>query len=375
MSFAFTDEQVMLQDAAARLVEEVGGSAVVRAAGSSDIGYDPAVWKQMVDMGWAAIVVPEANGGIGLGQIELSIVAEACGRALLPSPLLATTTATRAIVVAGDAAQQDRWLPSIAAGELTATVALTGPDGGYGADDITATLTRDGDGYRLDGAASFVLDGHVADLILVAAKLDGAIRFVAVPRETQGVQAARLPWLDITRAAARLDFDGVAIPADALLAGEGFAATLRYANATLAAEQTGAAAAALDITVDYAKQRVQFGQPIGGFQAVKHALADLALLVEAATSAIWYVAAVADQRPEEFAEASAVAKLMASDALSKCGADMIHYHGGIGFTWEHDAHLYFRRARASASLFGDPDTQTGLIADAIGLAEEIVHAA
>ncbi|WP_380872776.1 acyl-CoA dehydrogenase [Sphingomonas sp. DBB INV C78] len=375
MSFTFSDEQVMLQDAAARLVEEAGSSAAVRAAGSSATGYDPTVWKQMAEMGWSAILVPEAQDGLGLGQVELSIVAMACGRALLPSPLLATSAATRAILLAGTAAQQDRWLPTIATGERTATVALTGALGRYTPDDVAAQLKRDGDGYRLNGAAGFVLDGHVADLILVAAWLDDAIRFVAVPRDAAGLTAERLSWIDITRAIAQLSFDDVAIPADDLLPGDAFNEVLAFANATLAAEQTGAAAAALDLTVDYAKQRVQFGQPIGQFQAVKHAMADLALQVEAAASAVWYAAAAADQRPEEFAEAAAIARLMASDALSKCAADMIHFHGGIGFTWEHDAHLYFRRARASGSLFGDPDTMAKIIADAIGLNEEIACAA
>lgn len=375
MSFTFTDEQAMLHEAASRLVEEIGLSQAVRAAGASDAGYDPAVWPRMVEMGWSAIIVPEAQGGLGLGQVELAIVAAACGRALLPSPLIATSLAARAILLAGDAAQQDRWLPGIAAGETTATVALTGPEGRYGENDVAAELRADGDGYRLDGAAGFVLDGHNADLLLVAARLDGAIRFVAVPRAAAGVDAVRQPWIDITRAIARVDFANVAIPAADVLPGDGFDALLRFAAATLAAEQWGAAAAALDITVDYAKQRVQFGQPIGQFQAVKHALADLALLVEAAASAVWYAAATADQRPDEFAVASATAKLMAGEALSKCGADMIHYHGGIGFTWEHDAHLYFRRARAASGLFGDADVQSAVIADALALKQETPRAA
>lgn len=379
MSFAFTDEQTMLQEAAARLVEEVGASQAVRAAGESDTGYDPTIWHRMVDMGWSAITVPEAQGGLGLGQVELSIVAAASGRALLPSPLIATSIAARAVQLAGDPAQQDRWLPGIASGETIATVALTGPAGRHSADDVQATLRADGDGYRLNGAAGFVLEGHSADLLLVAARLDDAIRFVAVARDAAGVSATRACWIDITRAVARVDFTDVAIAAGDLLPGDAFDAVLSFANATLAAEQTGAAAAALDRTVEYAKQRVQFGQPIGQFQAVKHALADLALMVEAASSAIWYAAATADQRPDEFPVASATAKLMASDALSKCGADMIHYHGGIGFTWEHDAHLYFRRARASAGLFGDADAQSAIIGNALALdtalAGEVARAA
>jgi len=379
MSFAFTDEQAMLHDAAARLAEEAGSSRAVRAAGADDAGYDPAVWRRMVDMGWSAITVPETQGGLGLGQVELAIVAAACGRVLLPSPLIATSLAARAILLAGNVAQHERWLAAIASGEMTATVVLTGPEGRHRAADVAAVLRPDGDFYRLDGAAGFVLDGHGASLLVVAAKLDGAIRFVAVPREAAGVVAARQPWIDITRAIARIDFDNVAIPAEDLLPGDAFAALLHFANATLAAEQMGAAAAALDRTVDYARQRIQFGQPIGQFQAVKHALADLALMVEAASSAVWYAAATADQRPDEFPVASATAKLMASDALSKCGADMIHFHGGIGFTWEHDAHLYFRRARASSALFGDADAQAAIIADALALdataAGEIAHAA
>ncbi|MDX3886336.1 MAG: acyl-CoA dehydrogenase family protein [Sphingomonas sp.] len=375
MSFAFTEEQAMLREMAARFVEEVGGSQAVRAAAASEPGHDPAVWRQMVELGWSGIIVPESAGGLGLGQIELSILAAACGRALLPSPLIATMLAARALSIAGDEEQCARWLPPIARGEITATVALTHPEGRHLPGDVGVRLRREGQDCVLDGAAGFVLDGHVADLLLVAARDGEAIRFVAIPAATEGLAATRQNSIDIGRAVARIDLTAVRAGPEAVLPGDAFEALLLHANATLAAEQMGAAAAALDRTVDYAGQRIQFGQPIGAFQAVKHALADLALLVEAAESAVWYAAAVADQRPEELPIAAATAKLMASDALSRCAADMIHYHGGIGFTWEHDAHLYFRRARAAAGLFGDTDRQLAIIADGMTTDREMLRAA
>jgi alkylation response protein AidB-like acyl-CoA dehydrogenase len=374
MSFSFGQEQQMLRDSAVRFAADAANSATVRESSASTKGYSPTVWKEMVDLGWTALAIPEKFGGLGLGQIEQSIVAAALGGPLMPSPLLAVTTATRALLLAGSDDQQQRWLPAIAGGETIATVALTGPNH----DNKTAVELQGENGqYMLAGEAGFVVAGHVADLLIVAARTsEGGLKFVAIPATRPGITRERSDYIDLTRAVARIRFDAVKVEAEEILEIGGdttLASMLAYAKATVAAEQAAMADRALAITVDYTKQRVQFGQPIGMFQAIKHALADVAVATEAADSAVWYAAATADQRWHEFHEAAAVAKLLACQAASRAAAEMIQFHGGIGFTWEHDAHLYFRRARAATNLFGGLDAQTDIICAA--MIEELSHAA
>ena len=374
MSFSFGQEQLMLRDSAVRFAADAAASATVRTAAARTEGYDPAVWREMVDLGWTALAIPERFGGLGLGQIEQSIVAAALGGPLMPSPLLAVTTATRALLLAGSEEQQQRWLPAMAGGETIAAIALTG----LTHDSKTAVQLQGEDGqYVLAGEAGFVVAGHVADFLIVAARTpDGTLKFVAIPASRRGITRERMDYIDLTRGVARIRFDGVVVEADEVLAIGGdatLASLLAYAKATVAAEQAAMADRALAITVDYTKQRVQFGQPIGMFQAIKHALADVAVATEAAESAVWYAAATADQRWHEFHEAAAVAKLLACQAASRAAAEMIQFHGGIGFTWEHDAHLYFRRARAATNLFGGLDAQTDIICAA--MIGELSHAA
>jgi alkylation response protein AidB-like acyl-CoA dehydrogenase len=374
MSFSLGEEQLMLRESAVRFAADTSTSGTVRASAARTEGYDPAVWREMIDLGWTALAIPERFGGLGLGQIEQSIVAAAVGGPLMPSPLLAVTTATRALLLAGSEDQQQRWLPAIAAGGMIATVVLTGLTDDS---DVAVKLQGENGQYELVGEAGFVIAGHVADLLVVAARTpDGGLKFVAIPATRRGVTRERMDYIDLTRAVARIRFDGVIVEADEVLAIGGEAtldSLLAYAKATVAAEQAAMADRALAITVDYTKQRVQFGQPIGMFQAVKHTLADVAVATEAAESAVWYAAATADQRWHEFHEAAAVAKLLACQAASRAAAEMIQFHGGIGFTWEHDAHLYFRRARAATNLFGGLDAQTDIICAA--MIEDISNAA
>lgn len=364
----------MLRESAVRFAADAANSAAVRTAGGRAEGHDPALWREMVDLGWTALAIPEQFGGLGLGQIEQSIVAGAVGGMLLPSPLLAVTTATRALLLAGSDEQQQRWLPGIATGEVIATVALTSATHDNA---VAVTLHDDNGRCRLAGEAGFVLAGHVADLLIVAARTaDGEVRFVAVPGTRSGVSRERMDYIDLTRAVARIRFDDVVVEDGELLATSGdatLASLLAYAKTTVAAEQAAMADRALAMTVDYTKQRVQFGQPIGMFQAIKHVLADVAVATEAAESAVWYASATADQRWHAFHEAAAVAKLLACQAASRAAAEMIQFHGGIGFTWEHDSHLYFRRARAATNLFGGPDAQSDIICAA--MIEDLAHAA
>lgn len=378
MSFAFNEEQELFRNSVARFVEDNASSEAVRKAADSEAGYDPKIWQQIVELGFAALVIPEEYDGLGLGQVEQSIILGGLGGALLPSPLFATTLAARAIMLAATPDQQKRWLPEIAAGSQIAAVVLDRGDMEQGAkrgSDAPRLVERDGR-KLLSGKASPVPFGHVADLLVVAADDAGKTRFVAVPRTRTGMKAERASYLDFSRPVAAVEFQDVAVEEDELfpITGEGvLTRLLAYANASLAAELVESANQSLALTVDYTSQRIQFGRPIGSFQAVKHMLADVAVAAEAAESAVWYAASTADQKPDEFIEAAAVAKLLGSAAARKSAAEMLQLHGGIGFTWEHDAHLRLRHARAAAGLYGRPEAQQDIIFAA--MLKELGHAA
>ena len=365
MNFTFTEEQLLLQESARQFFAEHSDSAAVRRVMNSADGYDAAIWSRLInDMGWAGIAVPEAHGGLGLGQLEVAIVQQEMGRGLHASPFFASVClAVSALLNAANEAQQQHWLPLLLSGHIAA-LANTGTRGRPGLDGIDALLTPAANGaFTLSGDAGFVVFGHVAQWLLVAARAPGSVgesgvSLIVLPRDSEGLHVEKLVSLDLTRPYARLRFDNIAVPADAVLgsagqSGPALLRTLALGNIALAAEQVGGAEKCLSFTVDYAKQRVQFGRPIGSFQAVKHKLADMMVQIEAAKSAVYYAACAADEDPAQLFEAAAIAKSFASDIFAKCAGDAIQLHGGIGFTWEHDAHLYFKRARASANLLGD----------------------
>ena len=374
MNFTFTEEQLLLQESARQFFAGNSDSAAVRRAMNSEDGFDAAIWSRLVnDMGWAGIAVPEAYGGLGLGQLEVAIVQQETGRTLCASPFFSSVClAIPALLAAANEAQKQHWLPLLLSGH-TAALANTGRRGQPGLNGIDALLTPSADGgFTLSGEAGFVVFGHVADLLLVAARAPGStgdsgVSLIALARDSAGLRVEKRVAMDLTRPYASLYFDQVAVPASAVLgtagqAGPALQRTLALGNIALAAEQVGSAEQCLSFTVDYAKQRVQFGRPIGSFQAVKHKLADMMVQIEAAKSAVYYAACAADEDPAQLFEAAAVAKSFASDIFAKCAGDAIQLHGGIGFTWEHDAHLYFKRARASANLLGDALYQRELIA-------------
>jgi alkylation response protein AidB-like acyl-CoA dehydrogenase len=381
MQFAFTEEQDLIRDTARVFFEENATSERVRAAIASDAGYDADVWRQMsADMGWAGIALDERHGGAGLGWVELCILLQEQGRCLLPSPFFVTVALAAPIIErAGTPAQRKDLLGRLAAGELTIACALTGTDGRPGCEGIAAELARRADGFVLDGVADFVIHGHTADLLLIAARDPGShgdtgVSLIALPRASAGVSIERRVMLDLTRPMSRASFERVAIGreqvlGDARSAGPALEHALQLARIALAAESLGGAERVLEMTTQHAKDRIQFGRPIGSFQAVKHRLADMMVMVEAAKSAAWYAACVADERPEELAEAAAIAKAWCSDAFFECAASAIQLHGGIGYTWEHDAHLYFKRARASSTLLGSPAWQRERLARIMGLGD------
>jgi len=380
MDFAFTAEQSLVRETARAFCDEYGSSARVRAAVETPLGYDPAVWEQMVaQMGWAGIAISERFGGAGLGAVELGILQHEQGRRLLPSPFFSTVCLAAPIIMAlGTEAQKADLLGRIALGKARVAVALTGPRGAPGCTGVTAELRRCGKRYRLQGESSFVIYGHAYDVLLIAARAPGThgtqgVSVVAVERDSPGVKIEKLTMLDLTRPMATMTFD-VDVGAGSLLgeaeaAGRALEDAMRLARVGLACEAVGGAEWTLEMTTAYTRQRVQFGRPIGSFQAIKHRLADMMVLLEAAKSGAWYAACAADEHPEELAEAAAIAKSACADAFYNCAANAIQLHGGIGFTWEHDAHLYFKRARATSTLLGSPAWQREQLARLMGLGE------
>ncbi|MBV8561438.1 MAG: acyl-CoA dehydrogenase, partial [Acidimicrobiia bacterium] len=288
----------------------------------------------------------------------------------LTAPYFATVAlAANTILHSGDDAAKKELLPGIASGETIATLAMTEDNGRWDAEAITATAGKSGDGYTIDGHKMFVLDGHTADLIIVAAKTGDSVSLFTVAGDAEGLTRTPLATMDQTRKQARLEFSGT--PAKLLgTEGEGWpvlSRVLDLAAVALAAEQVGGAQRCLDMSVDYAKVRVQFGRPIGSFQAIKHKCADMLLEVESAKSAAYYAGWAAAELNDELPTVASLAKAYCSDAYFHAAAENIQIHGGIGFTWEHDAHLYFKRAKSSQLLLGDPTYHRELLAQRIGI--------
>ncbi|QGP80566.1 acyl-CoA dehydrogenase family protein [Sphingobium sp. CAP-1] len=351
MNFALSDDQRAIQEAARDFLTDAANPDVIRAAVEGSTGFDEGLWHSLAsEMGFAGLMVPEEFGGLGLGAIEMALVLEETGRVLAPVPFFETAVlAVQAVLAAADEGQKSTLLPRLASGTKACLAGTAG----------RPTLS---DG-RLTGTASFVTFAHVADLIFVATADDSLIVLEA---GTPGLVIEALPGLDRTRRFATLRFDCAVTP-DMVLGTPGSAAaaierTLTIGAGLLAAEQTGGIQYSLDATVDYAGQRVQFGRLIGSFQAYKHMLADMMLLVEASRSAAYYAAAAIDENGEELAEACHVARCYVSDAYRSVSGDAIQLHGGIGFTWEHHAHLYFKRARAASNWLGTSDAHREALA-------------
>ncbi len=358
MTFAFSDEQQELRRGLRRFLEDRSPSRQVRRLMESDEGYDRAVWSQMAEqLGLQGLTIPEEYGGAGAGPVEQLIVLEEMGRVLLCAPYFATAVlAVNALRASDDVEAQREILPGIAAGTTIATLAVPEDDGRWSTDRLQTRSRRSGDGYVLDGGKSFVLDGATADLVLVVARADEGPTLFAVDGREPRLSRRLLQTIDMTRKQAALTFEGV--PAR-LVGTAGTAAriveqTLQLAVVALAAEQVGGAQRCLDMSVDYAKLRVQFGRPIGSFQAIKHKCADMLFEVESARSAAYYAAWAAADDSAELPLVASLAKAYCSEAYSHVAAENIQVHGGIGFTWEHDAHLYYRRAKSSEVMLGSP---------------------
>lgn len=374
MEFAFTEEHLMIRDSAERFLAQASDSQAVRAAMSRADAHDPQVWQKIgQELYWPALMVPERFGGMGLGFVELAILLEQSGRYLLGSPLFATAClATPALLLGHNKALQQHWLGAIATGKTRATLAFASVPGLAG-DSVQTVAQAHPGGWILNGGYAQVIDGASADLLLIAARAPGSagdrgISLFALPGDTPGVIRSPLATMDQTRRLARIDLHQVQIGEAQRLAGpeQGWGIlrdTLLIAAIGLAAEQTGGAQQSLDLTLTYIAERRQFNRTIASFQAIKHRCADMMLQVECARSAAYYAACVAQERldpegdpavVEELEGAAAVAKIHASEAFFHCAAESIQLHGGVGFTWEYDPHLYFKRARASEQLLGTP---------------------
>lgn len=320
-------------------------------------GYDAALWAELAAIGLLGLVIPEEYGGAGAGPVELELIMEDAGAALLCAPFLSSAVLSAELVRRlDDADVAGRILPGLAAGSLIAAAALTGPRGCWTPDGVAAIASGDGESWRLDGEAAFAIHGHVADVLLVAARSADRIDVFEVDPGARGLSRALLPTFDRTLRLASLRFDGAAARRIGK-AGRGWQAieaALDLARVALAGEQAGAGQHVLSFTVDYARTRIQFGRPIGSFQAIKHMAADLFLESESAISAARYAAAQLAAAAPDARAAVELAGFACSDAFVKICADAIQMHGGIAFTWDHPAHLYLRRARADAQLFGAP---------------------
>ena len=371
MNFAFSEEQEELRRSVRRFLDDKSPESEVRRLMETPEGYDPAVWRQMREqLGLQGLAVPEEYGGSGYTYVELVVVFEEMGRALLPAPYFSTVAlAANAVVASGDDGAKKEHLPGIASGETIATLAFTEESGRWDEQGITIPATKSGDGYSLSGTKMFVLDGHTADLVLVAARTDAGVSLFAVDAAASGLTRTPLNTMDQTRKQARLEFSDT--PAKLVgTEGQGWATlskTLDLAAVALAAEQVGGAQRCLDMSVEYAKVRVQFGRPIGSFQAIKHKCADMLLEVESAKSAAYYAGWCAAELNDELPSVASLAKAYCSEAYFHAAAENIQIHGGIGFTWEHPAHLYFKRAKSSELLLGDPTYHRELLAQRIGI--------
>jgi alkylation response protein AidB-like acyl-CoA dehydrogenase len=368
MIFAFTDEQLDLRRAIRRFLEDVSPSAAVRAAMESELGYDPVVWRRLsTDLGVTGLLVPGSRDDSG-GFVEVAIVAEETGRALLCAPFLSTLMAMCALREFDDPAAGSM-LAGIGSGQVRASLAVAGDDGDWWSGSVsTRARPREG-GFVLDGHKSYVLDGTDAERLLVLAQTGSGPGLFIADGDAPGLLRSALPAIDQTRRLARLEFS--ATPAT-LIGDDGKAGVpmwraMQRIVIALAAEQVGCAQRCLDMAVAYAKVREQFGRPIGSFQAIKHKCADMLMEVEAARSAAYYAAWAVDADSDEVPMVASLAKAYCSETATRAAGQNIQIHGGIGFTWEHDAHLYLKRAKSSELMFGTPTQHRELLAELIGV--------
>ena len=368
MDFGFTEEQELLRQSAADFLNNECPMSYVRQMMEDERGYADALWQKMAELGWMGLILPEQYGGSGLSLIDMVVVLEEMGRVVLPGPFFSTVVlGGGAIAEAGSEEQKQQLLPRLASGQLKTTLAVLEDNARWDAEGVRLRAEQFSGGYRLSGVKLFVPDAHVADMIVCAARTAEGFGLFLVDRQQAGVSISLLKTMDQTRKLCELRLDKVELGPDALLGSprldwDRLGQTLDRSKVALCAEMVGGAQRVLDMSVEYAKIREQFGRPIGSFQAIQHKCADMLVQVESAKSATYYAAWAVSNAAPDAALASAMAKAYCSDAYRKVSADGIQVHGGIGFTWEHDLHIYFKRAKGSEVTFGDATWNRELVA-------------
>src|SRR5215472_15847042 len=364
MDFGFNADQEMLRATARKFLENECSSEFVRTRMAEDAGFTPEFWTKLAEQGWLGLVYPEQYGGAGLGFVDLTVLMEEMGRAVMPGPFFSTLLGGLVILETGSDAQKKEWLAKISEGQARVTLAWTEPNARWDAAGVTTTAKASGSGFTLSGTKLFVPDAHVAQALVVVArtresgKPEDGISLLLVPAGAKGLSVKLLPTMDQTRKLCEVKLDDVAVPSSALLGTKDggwapLARVIERATVALCAEMCGGAQKVLDMTTEYAKIRIAFGKPIGTYQGVKHRAADMLVDVENAKSLTYYAAWAVDENVPEAPLAASMAKAYASDAYRRVSAAGIQLHGGISFTWEHDLHLYFKRAKSSEFTFGD----------------------
>jgi len=379
MDIGFSEEQELLRDTARKFLEGECTTKFVREMMATEQAVTDTFWQQLAENGWLGITYPEEDGGSGLGLVDLVVLMEEIGRAVMPGPFPATVLlGGAAIAEAGSAAQRREWLPRIAAGAAKATLAITEPNARWDAAGIAASARQARGEFAVSGSKMFVPDAHLADVLVVAARsrdgstMEDGVSLLLVAKDAAGLDIRLLPSVDETRKLCEVRLDNVTVPAAALLGElhQGWPPLQRVidrAAVALSAEICGAAQRVLDMTVEYAKLRVAFGKPIGSYQGVKHKCTDMLVEIENAKSLTYYAAWAVDHGDLEAAMAVSMAKAAASDAGRKVCAAGIQLHGGIGMTWEHVLHLYMKRAKASEVAFGDATWHRERVASLLGV--------
>jgi alkylation response protein AidB-like acyl-CoA dehydrogenase len=378
MNFGFNEEQELLRNTARKFFENECPSETVRRLMETPEGINAELWKKLAEQGWLGLIYPEQYDGMALGLVDLVVLMEEMGRAVAPGPYFSTVLlGGLAILEAGSDAQKKEWLPKIAAGDKRVALAWMEPSAQLGPAGVTLTAVKRGEKFALSGTKLFVHDAHTADALVVAARTrpgagaDGVSLFL-LPKGTKGLEVTLLPTMDQTRKLCEVACSDVTVGGDALLgaAGSGWAPLARVldrATVALCAEMCGGAQKVLDMTVEYAKIRQAFGRPIGSYQGVKHRAADMLVDVENSKSITYYAAWALDENSPEAPLAVSMAKAYVSDAFRRVSAAGIQLHGGIGFTWEHDLHLYFKRAKGSEFTFGDATHHRERVAQLVNL--------
>jgi alkylation response protein AidB-like acyl-CoA dehydrogenase len=379
MDFGFNEEQELLRSTARKFLENECTSEIVRKRMAEPDGVTGELWAKVAEQGWLGLIYPEEYGGSGLGFVDLSVLMEEMGRAVMPGPFFSTVLqGGLAILEAGSPAQRKAWLPKVAGGEAKVALAWTEPSARWDAAGVTTVARKSGAGWVLHGTKLFVLDAHIADALVVVARVgesrkpEEGISLFLVPKTARGLAVTLLPTMDQTRKLCEVTLADVSVPSDALLGAEGAAwaplsRVVERATTALCAEMCGGAQRVLDMTTDYAKIRIAFGRPIGSYQGVKHKAADMLVDVENAKSLTYYAAWAVDENVPEAPLAVSMAKAYVSDAYRKVAGAGIQLHGGIGFTWEHDLHLYFKRAKSSEFTFGAATYHRERVAQLINL--------